>query len=268
VAPRLTDADVAALRLAVLGWFDGHARAIHFRGRTSPYGVLVAEVMAQQTQVSRVDPAWRAFMRRFPTVGWLSRASTADVVRAWSGLGYNRRAVQLHRAAGTIVTQHRGRVPSDVATLQTLPGVGPYTARAVAAVAFGVPVGAVDTNVRRVLERLVGRCRNRRPGAARDAAALQTLADRLVDPARPGDWTHALMDAGATLCRPTHTECGRCPLRPWCRSAEQATVGPSRLRGRGGDRAGPSRRLHRRVAGSAVGSSRSSPRRPQAHGSR
>lgn len=216
---RLADADVRAMRSALLAWFDGHARAIAFRERTTPYGVLVAEVMAQQTQVSRVDPAWRAFMTRFPTVDALATASTADVLRAWSGLGYNRRALQLQRAAGTILALHGGGVPSDAATLQTLPGVGPYTARAVASAAFGAPVGAVDTNVRRVLDRLRGRRATRAPGSARSQSALQAFADRLVDPDRPADWTHALMDAGATICRPGRADCERCPLRPWCASA-------------------------------------------------
>ena len=216
-ASRLRAADLPGLRRAVLEWFDSTGRALAFRGPTTPYGVLVAEVMAQQTQVSRVEVFWRAFMARFPTVPALASASPGEVVRAWGGLGYNRRALNLHRAARTIVERHGGEVPSEVRALEELPGVGRYTARAVAAIAFGRRVGAVDTNVRRVVGRVIGGA-----GAAGDGAqlpshdAVQAAADALVDPVRPGEWTHALMDIGSAVCRPRSPECGACPLRRWC----------------------------------------------------
>ncbi len=169
--------------------------------------------MAQQTQIARVEERWPGFMAAFPTPADMAEASPADVIRAWRGLGYNRRAVGLHRAATAIVAGG-GNVPDDVAGLEALPGVGPYTARAVAAIAFGRPVGAVDVNVRRVVGRIVAGDAVRLP-----PAALQVVADSLVDPGRPGTWTHALMDLGATTCRPASPACPACPARPWCAAA-------------------------------------------------
>jgi A/G-specific adenine glycosylase len=209
------DAVAPAARDAIMAWYDARGRSLAFRGTRDPYAILVSEVMAQQTQVSRVAPAWSAFLAAFPTVADLAAAPTADVIRAWRGLGYNRRAVNLQRAARLMVEEHRGRVPSEVAALERLPGVGPYTARAVAALAYGTPVGAVDTNVRRVLERMVGS-----PGMP--PRRLQALADAVVPPSRPATWTHAVMDLGATLCRPARPRCDECPARRWCRSANRA----------------------------------------------
>ncbi|MFM2106035.1 MAG: hypothetical protein RL338_1067 [Chloroflexota bacterium] len=202
---------IAALRRAVLGWFDASGRRLPFRGTTDPYAIVVVETMAQQTQIGRVGPAWAGFLERFPTVESLAAAPVADVLRQWRGLGYNSRALNLHRAARVVVAEHAGRFPADVAALERLPGIGPYTARAVAAIAFGLPVGAVDTNVRRVLARVtVGDARGLRP------RALQSLADAVVDPSRPADWTHAVMDIGSTFCRTTNPTCGPCPLRGRC----------------------------------------------------
>jgi A/G-specific adenine glycosylase len=166
--------------------------------------------MAQQTQVARVAGKWRAFMDRFPTPAALASAPTGHAIRAWQGLGYNRRAIDLQRAARAIVLAG-GTVPGDVESLRALPGVGPYTARAVAAIAFGRPVGPVDVNVRRVVGRLTGT--DQAPVPQRD---MQAAADALVDPARAGDWTHALMDLGATVCRPARPDCAGCPVRAWC----------------------------------------------------
>ena len=144
-----------ALRDAILAWYGERGRRLPFRATTDPYAILVSEAMAQQTQAARAGEPWVGFMARFPTVGALAAATPADVLRAWQGLGYNRRALNLWRAAGRIVEAFDGQVPRDLAALESLPGVGPYTARAVAAIAFGMPVGAVDTNVRRVLGRIV-----------------------------------------------------------------------------------------------------------------
>jgi A/G-specific adenine glycosylase len=208
-------------RAAVLAWFDARGRALSFRGTRDPYAILVSEVMAQQTQISRVVEAWTRFIDRFPTVAALAAASPADVLRAWRGMGYDRRALNLHRAARAIVDEHGGQVPRDLAALQKLPGIGPYTARAVASIAFGEPVGAVDTNVRRVLGRALA------GGNELSPVALQAAADASVDPIRSGDWTHAVMDIGATLCRPGRPLCDACPLRPWCRFAANGTEEPS-----------------------------------------
>jgi len=171
-----------ALRRAVLAWFADHGRELDFRldGHLDPWGVLVSEVMAQQTQISRVEERWPAFMAAFPTPAALAAASPADAIRAWRGLGYNRRALSLHRAAVAIEAAG-GVVPGNIAALMALPGVGPYTARAVAAIAFGRPVGAVDVNVRRVLGRILAG----EPSALSPAAA-QAAADALVDAGRPG----------------------------------------------------------------------------------
>lgn len=202
---------LAAFRRAVLDWFDASGRSLPFRGTTDPYAIAVVETMAQQTQIARVGPAWAAFLERFPTVAALAAAPVADVLRQWRGLGYNSRALNLHRAARVVAAEHDGRFPADVAALERLPGIGPYTARAVAAIAFGLPVGAVDTNVRRVLARVtVGDARGLRP------RELQSLADAVVDRSRPADWTHAVMDIGSTFCRTTSPTCTPCPLRGRC----------------------------------------------------
>jgi A/G-specific adenine glycosylase len=195
--------------------------------------------MAQQTQIARVEPAWAAFLERFPTVEALAAAPVADVLRAWQGMGYNRRALNLQRAARTIVSEHGGRIPDDVDALCRLPGVGPYTARAVAAIAFGRRVGAVDTNVRRVLGRAVlGQ------EEAAHGPTIQSLADDLVPAGMAGEWTHALMDIGARFCRPRAPRCDECPLAAQCRFRGQATgrafARTSRARARGPARPFPS----------------------------
>jgi A/G-specific adenine glycosylase len=200
-------------RAAILSWYDARGRTLPFRGELDPYAILVSEVMAQQTQISRVSQQWASFMTTFPSVESLAAASTADVLRAWRGLGYNRRALNLQRAARVIVSEHGGSVPSDLDGLLGLPGVGPYTARAVAALAFGQAVGPVDTNVRRVLARLVS------AGGTPSFRDLQSIADRSVPPSRPADWTHALMDLGATVCRANAPRCAACPAARWCPSA-------------------------------------------------
>ena len=216
-----------ALRDAILAWYAAFGRTLPFRGTTDPYAILVSEAMAQQTQAARAGEAWLGFMDRFPTAGALAAATPADVLRAWQGLGYNRRALNLWRAACQIVELHGGEVPADLRALEALPGVGPYTARAVAALAFAMPVGAVDTNVRRVLGRIVAG-----GGSGLGAAALQVVADAAVPPGRPAAWTHALMDLGATVCRPQRPDCPSCPARAWCRYAADNTAGDDAVRTR------------------------------------
>ncbi len=208
----------AEARDALLDWFDATGRAFPFRAVRDPYAILVSETMAQQTQIARASERWGTFMARFPTVDALAEASPADVLREWRGLGYNRRAINLQRAAREIVARHDGTVPDDLRALEALPGVGPYTARAVAALAFGRRVGAVDTNVRRVLGRVVGGISELAP------RELQAIADDAVPGDRPGDWTHALMDVGATICRPARPDCAACPVQPWCRYAVEPAL--------------------------------------------
>ncbi|HEV2006346.1 MAG TPA: hypothetical protein VGQ85_06985 [Candidatus Limnocylindrales bacterium] len=199
----------------VLDWYAAEGRFLAFRETRDPWAILVSEFMAQQTQAARAAEAWGRFLVEFPTPASLAEASPADVLRAWRGLGYNRRALALRDAAIRIVDEHGGRVPDDLEALRRLPGVGPYTARAVAALAFGRPVGAVDTNVRRVLGRVLGGV------AGTELRALQVAADALVPSDRPGLWTHALMDIGATFCKPRNPRCAECPMQPWCRFAAE-----------------------------------------------
>lgn len=208
-----------ALRDSVLAWYAQRGRPLAFRRTRDPYAVLVSEAMAQQTQAARAADAWERFMVRFPTVQILAAASLADVLREWQGLGYDRRARNLWLAAGEIVAVHGGVVPSDLAALEALPGVGPYTARAVASIAFGQPVGAVDTNVRRVLGRIVAG-----DPSSLTAREIQAIADASVPLEDPGAWTHALMDLGATTCRAAKADCVACPARAWCRFAGEGSV--------------------------------------------
>jgi A/G-specific adenine glycosylase len=217
-----------AARDAILAWYDEHGRTLPFRRTTDPYAVLVSEAMAQQTQAARAGEAWLRFMERFPTVEALAAASPADVLREWHGLGYNRRGLNLWRAARNIVAFHAGRVPFDIRSLEALPGIGPYTARAVAAIGFGLPVGAVDTNVRRVLGRITAG-----DGLTLSGPELQRLADATVPPGRTADWTHAVMDVGATLCRPRRPVCGSCPARAWCEFATRGQRPVEDATGRG-----------------------------------
>ena len=199
------EAHARAVKRRVRQWYLRHGRDLPWRHTRDPYAVLVSEVMLQQTQVSRVIPAYRAFLQRFPTLRALARASLGEVLRMWRGLGYNRRARDLHRAAIA-----SGRVlPSTVVGLDALPGIGAYTAGAVACFAGGQRVAFADTNVRRVLGRVfLGRAATEREGVA---------IDREVLPRDAVGWHHALMDIGALFCRARAPRCDDCPLRVSCR---------------------------------------------------
>jgi len=196
-------------RARVLDWFSEAGRDLPWRATRDPYRVLVAEVLAQQTQAARAAAAWPRFLERFPDVDALAGAAPAEVLRAWQGLGYNRRALALRRTAQAVV--ERGGWPDTVEELAALPGVGPYTARAVACFALGLPVAPVDTNVARVLTRsLTGADPSQLTPAAR-----QRLADQALAP-DAWAWSSALMDVGALHCRP-RPRCGDCPLELTCR---------------------------------------------------
>jgi A/G-specific adenine glycosylase len=226
----LDQATTVELQHAILAWYRAAGRELEFRTTRDPYAILVSEFMAQQTQIGRVVEHWRRFIDRFPSFADLAAASPADVIRQWRGLGYNRRALNLHRCARRVVSEFDGTLPADVPALETLPGIGPYTARAVVALAFGQPVGAVDVNVSRVL----GRIWSRPAGAAPPRQEIQGLAEAIVPLDNPGEWTHAVMDVGATFCRRQEPRCEDCPARPWCRFASQAggrrTAGERRAR--------------------------------------
>jgi len=192
----------------LLAHYRRTARDLPWRRTRDPYAVLVSEVMLQQTQASRVTPAFERFMRRFPTLAGLAGAPLGAVLREWSGLGYNRRARDLHRTARL----SPGGLPATVSALDALPGIGPYTAGAIACFAFGLRVPFADTNIQRVL----GRFALGRPATNREAVAL----DAEAMPTRSADlWHHALMDLGATLCRPRDPSCDKCPLNGDCRYA-------------------------------------------------
>jgi A/G-specific adenine glycosylase len=209
---------VAGLRRALLRWYRTRRGAYPWRG-ADPYAVWVSEVMLQQTQAARVAPAYVEFLRRFPDVRALAAAPRGEVVRAWGRLGYPRRAVALSEAARAIVRDHGGRVPDDPAVLAGLPGIGPYTAAAVAALGYGRPVAALDTNVRRVTARtLLGTEPHRVAPPDLRAAAGQWLGA-----ARPGDVLQALMDLGRTVCRPA-PRCPTCPLAAGCRFLAEGGV--------------------------------------------
>jgi A/G-specific adenine glycosylase len=181
-----------------------------------PYRIWLSEVMLQQTRIATALPYYRAFLARFPTLRSLARAREADVLGAWAGLGYYRRARSLREAARLVVREHAGRVPDDPALFARLPGVGPYTAGAVLSIAFDRPLPALDGNVARVLSRL-----RALPLSLRDprgSRALWELAATLVPMRRPGDWNQALMELGATVCTPRAPRCVQCPVRAECRA--------------------------------------------------
>ena len=203
-------ASLEETRERVLAWFAEAGRDLPWRATRDPYRVLVAEVLAQQTQAARAAAAWPRFLERFPDVEALAAAAPAEVLRAWQGLGYNRRALALGRTAQSVV--ERGGWPETVEGLAALPGVGPYTARAVACFALGLRVAPVDTNVARVLARsLAGTDPARLTPAAR-----RRLADEAMPAAQAWAWSSALMDVGALHCRP-RPRCEGCPLAPSCR---------------------------------------------------
>jgi A/G-specific adenine glycosylase len=236
-------------REALRAWYALRRRAYPWRGSHDPYAVWVSEVMLQQTQASRVVPAFRSFLRRFPTVRALAAAARRDVVREWGGLGYNRRAVRLSEAARSIVRDHHARIPRDPATLRGLPGVGPYTAAAVASLGFGQPVAVVDTNVRRV----VARVHMGIDGHEAPAKEVWALADAWLDRDDPITWNQAVMDLGREVCRPK-PRCDACPLARVCRFRLAGSIAV-----RGPGRQGPFEGSSRQVRGAVVRALRSHP---------
>jgi A/G-specific adenine glycosylase len=220
VAARIRD--LPSVRRALLAWHRRYGLPAPWRDSRDPYRCLVAAVMAQQTQMSRVMPAYERFIGRFPTVDALAAAPAADVIRAWRGMGYNRRAVRLHRAAQRIA---RHGWPADAASLEQIEGVGPCTAAVVASFAFKEPAACVDTNVRRVLGRLAG-------DETMAASRIRALAAAAISQRAPGRWNQALMDYGALVCAP-RPRCGECAVARWCRSRRRYARGdaaPARTR--------------------------------------
>jgi A/G-specific adenine glycosylase len=200
-----------AVTKSLMNWYGKNSRPLLWRKTHSPYRILVSEIMLQQTQVSRVEQKLPEFLRRFPTFAALAEARTADVIRAWDGLGYNNRALHLHQTALRIVKEYHGRLPRDIEVLQRLPGIGRYTANAISCFAFKQHTAVVDTNVRRVLSRLF----------PRQAKFMDEwdLAWWILPSGKAYDWNQALMELGGMFCTSGNPQCSACPIQRYCESA-------------------------------------------------
>ncbi len=217
----MTDAPARRkFRARLLAWYDAHGRELPWRGERDPYRIWVSEIMLQQTRVNAVREYYARFLARFPTVEELARASEDQVLANWSGLGYYRRARALQAAAREI--RRIGQFPGTSADLRKLPGIGRYTAAAIASIAFGEPAPVVDGNVTRVLSRIAGH----------HDIDPWILAEQLLSRTRPGDFNQAMMDLGATLCTPRAPQCRQCPVVEYCATRAQLPSGPAAARKR------------------------------------
>lgn len=192
----------------LLAWYELNRRDLPWRRTQDPYRIWISEIMLQQTRVTAVIPHYHKFLRRFPTVHKLAAARESSVLAAWSGLGYYRRARTLHAASKKTVKNFAGRIPNNREELMTLPGIGPYAGAAIASIAYGQPVAVVDGNVRRVLQRLIGK-------SAADRQVWQ-IAERLLTRENPGNFNQALMELGALVCVPRVPKCASCPVTAHC----------------------------------------------------
>jgi len=204
------------LRRRLLAWYDAEQRDLPWRRSRDPYAVWVSEIMLQQTRVAAVVDRFQAFLARFPTVGALARASEQDVLAQWSGLGYYRRARMMLQAARQVVREHGGDLPKSAEELRGLPGIGVYTAAAIASIAHGEPAAVVDGNVERVLCRLAGWDAASPESKSSLRKRIGELAAQLLDTVRPGDFNQAMMELGATVCLPRNPQCARCPISASC----------------------------------------------------
>src|SRR4051812_29993777 len=202
--PRL---NVRKFRAQLLAWYDRQQRPLPWRKTKSPYRIWVSEIMLQQPRVAVVIERYRQFLKRFPSLRSLADSRESQVLAAWSGLGYYRRARSLRKAAQVVVREHGGRIPSDVSQLKTLPGIGEYTAAAISSIAYGQPHAVVDGNVRRVLTRILGK--------PLSGTSSWKHAQALLATERPGDFNQAMMELGATICLPT-PKCATCPVQDLC----------------------------------------------------
>ncbi len=219
---------MTALQRRLLDWYRRHGRGgLPWRTARDPYRTVVSEFMLQQTQVDRVVPKFEAFVARFPDFAALSEASTADVLRAWKGLGYNSRAVRLKRLAQAVVERFAGAMPSDVAALRSLPGIGAYTAAAVRAFAFDIDDAPLDTNVRRIVHRIFFGVEYPPAAGIRE---LDESARALAPAGEAHDWNSAMMDLGATICTARAPKCLLCPLCRDCTAAPIDAVALERAR--------------------------------------
>jgi A/G-specific adenine glycosylase len=215
--PPLETDRIAGLRSQLLQWYELNQRDLPWRRTPDPYAIWVSEIMLQQTRVAVVIERYNAFLQRFPTLISLADAPEQEVLALWSGLGYYRRARMLHKAAQFVARELGGNLPANAKDLRLLPGIGPYTAAAIASIAHQEPVAVVDGNVERVLCRLSGwEAGSRTGGGAKLRNKIETLASALVDPLRPGDFNQAIMELGATVCTPRTPLCLQCPLSVEC----------------------------------------------------
>lgn len=212
----LPDDVVTDIRRRLLAYYDTSGRDLPWRRQRDPYAIWVSEIMAQQTRIDTAIPYWERWMARFPDVDALADAAVDDVLKQWEGLGYYSRARNLHKAARLVRERHAGQVPAEPDALRALPGIGDYTAGAVASMAFGRQAPAVDGNVRRVLARLLDE-------PAPTPARLHDLASLLVPAERPGDFNQALMELGSRICTPRAPACATCPIRGHCAARAAGT---------------------------------------------
>jgi len=229
IAPFLPGRDLSASRRALLRWYDRNRRDLPWRKTCDPYRIWVSEIMLQQTRVAAVLEHYRLFLKRFPNIRALAKASESAVLASWSGLGYYRRARRMRQCAQIIMQDHDGKFPTTVEQLQSLPGIGRYTAAAIASIAFEEPAAVVDGNVERVLERI--------NGCALTPKETWTQAQALLLESRPGDHNQAMMELGATVCTPRQPRCGACPVRTWC--VTKGEVRPTRSMDRRAPTPGP-----------------------------
>jgi A/G-specific adenine glycosylase len=210
------DWNAPRLRAQLLKWYETNQRDLPWRHNKDPYSVWVSEIMLQQTRVAVVIDRYRQFLERFPTITALAMAPEQDVLTLWSGLGYYRRARMLHKAAQFVAENLKGNLPASSGELRRLPGIGVYTAAAIASIAHNEPVAVVDGNVERVLSRLAGWEWTAKTGATALRHKVEILAGQLVDPLRPGDFNQAMMELGATVCLPRNPQCLVCPMASHC----------------------------------------------------
>jgi A/G-specific adenine glycosylase len=222
ISPIFSDSGGMTIRARLLAWYDANARDLPWRESRDPYRVWLSEIMLQQTRVAAVIAHYHEFLRRFPTLEKLARAREASVLAAWSGLGYYRRARMLHATAKVVVRERGGKFPTTAKGLRELPGVGRYTAAAVASIAFGEPIAVVDGNVERVLQRFLGR--------RIEGEEFWAAAERLLDRGRPGDFNQAMMELGATVCTPRAPACLTCPVVELCATRGEMAGGAKAAR--------------------------------------
>ncbi len=218
---------IVRVRRRLLEWYERSRRDLPWRRNRDPYSIWIAEIMLQQTRVAVVVERYQAFMARFPTLHSLALAPEQEVLAAWSGLGYYRRARMMHKAARFVADHFQGNLPRTAAELRLLPGIGVYTAAAVASIAHGERVAVVDGNVERVLCRMEGwKAGSRAGGGAQLRRKIEALAAELVSPQRPGDSNQALMELGATLCSPRNPQCRLCPIADDCKTQGEHQTAP------------------------------------------